>query len=75
MWKNEMTDEVFETVEEAVDAIYDELDDYTEELYQALSECTETWIFQHLTPDAQEEILQKWVDNVVGSYLSECDDE
>ena len=73
MWKNNLTDEVFETMEEAVDAIYEDLDYY--ELFQILSEYPETWIFQHLTPDAQEEILQKWVDNVVDSYLSECDDE
>lgn len=75
MWQNDFTDEVFETMEEAVDAIYEELDDYEDELFSVLSECTATWIFQHLTPDAQEEILQKWVDNVIDSYLSECDDE
>lgn len=75
MWKNDATDEVFETMYEAVDAIYDELDNYTEELYQVLSECTETWIFQHLTPDAQEEILNRWVDRTIEEYLIELDDE
>ena len=39
------------------------------------SEYAETWIFQHLTPEAKEEILQKWFDNVVDNHLSECDDE
>lgn len=75
MWKNEITDDVFETMEEAVDAIYDELDNYTEDLRAILSEYDETWIFQHLTPEAQEEVLQKWVDCLVNGYLSECDDE
>lgn len=75
MWKNGATDEVFETREEAVDAIYDELYDYEDELWSIISEYDETWIFQHLTPEAKEEILQKWFDNVVDNHLSECDDE
>lgn len=75
MWKNDATGEVFETMYEAVDAIYDELDDYTEELYQVLSECNETWIFQHLTPAAQDEILQKWIDKAIEEYLIELNDE
>ena len=75
MWKNEVTDEVFETMEEAVDAIYDDLDYYTEDLHAVLSEYDEVWIFQHLTPEAQDEILQRWVDSLVNGCLTECDDE
>lgn len=75
MWKNEVTDEVFETMEEAVDAIYDDLDYYTEDLHAVLSEYDETWIFQHLTPEAQEKILQEWVDSLVNGCLTECDEE
>lgn len=75
MWKNEVTNEVFETMEEAVDAIYDELDYYTEDLQAVLSEYDEVWIFQHLTPEAQDEILQRWVDSLVNGCLTECDDE
>ena len=75
MWKNEVTDEVFETMEEAVDAIYDDLDNYTEDLQAVLSEYDEVWIFQHLTPEAQDEILQRWVDSLVNGCLTECDDE
>lgn len=75
MWKNDFTDEVFETREEAVDAIYDDLDYYTDDLSAVLSEYDETWIFQHLTPEAQEKILQEWVDSLVSGCLTECDDE
>lgn len=75
MWKNEVTDEVFETMEEAVDAIYDDLDYYADDLSAVLSEYDEEWIFQHLTPEAQDEILQRWVDSLVNGCLTECDDE
>lgn len=75
MWANEMTDEVFETREEAVESIYDELYDYEDELFSILSEYDATWIFEHLTPEAREVILEQWSEKAIENWLSECDDE
>lgn len=75
MWKNEVTDEVFETWEEAEESIIEELDDYLDELYHILSECDEMWIFDHLNPKTQEEILDQWIERASEKWLFELDDE
>lgn len=75
MWKNDFTDEVFETREEAEESILDELSDYEAELCEIISTCDEEWIFNNLTLDAQEKILAQWAEKAIENNLFECDDE
>lgn len=73
MWHNDMTDEVFETYDEAVDDIIDSLYLYEDELSSILSEHSAEWIFDHLTTEAKEDIVGKWINRCVEENLIEDD--
>lgn len=73
MWRNEMTDEVFETYYEAVDDIAESLYLYEDELFNILSEHSAEWIFEHLTADAKADITEEWIDRCAEENLIEDD--
>ena len=73
MWRNEMTDEVFETYDEAVDDISESLYLYEDELFSVLSEHSAEWIFEHLTAEAKEDITDKWINRCAEENLIEDD--
>lgn len=73
MWHNDMTDEVFETYDEAVDDIAESLYLYEDELSSVLSEHSAEWIFEHLTIEAKEDIMEKWINRCAEENLTEDD--
>lgn len=73
MWRNDMTDEVFETYDEAVDDIAESLYLYEDELFNVLSEYSAEWIFEHLTVEAKQVITEEWIDKCAEENLTEDD--